>query len=267
MDKPSLHSIIQLYKYSESDPPKLPSKVVKSRKASVAAAKKVKTANTKAVHDSAWKDLPPSLQSGLTLVFIGYNPGVESSKQQHHYAHPTNLFWKLFNALDILSAILALRQIDIQDHALLSGDIYKEGQCKAAARHDFELVNFGVGFTDLVLRCTKQAQELSKEEKLRNVPRLFSEFAASEAPFIVFIGKGIWEIVAKYLDPKYKLANFVWGLQTDPHIVRRFEAHSKYKPKVYVFPNTSGLVALMKYQEKFDLWQDLVQDIQNTRQQ
>lgn len=37
-------------------------------------------------------DLNPSLDKDLVLLFVGFNPGIESSKTQHHYAHHTNLF-------------------------------------------------------------------------------------------------------------------------------------------------------------------------------
>lgn len=209
------------------------------------------------------KDLPPSITSNLTVVFIGFNPGVESSKQQHHYAHPTNLFWKLFNALDLLSAVLDIRNTDVVSNDKLVKEIYQNGKSQARPEHDFELINLGIGFTDLVLRCTKQALELSQQEKIQNVPRLLSEFNDSRAPFIVFIGKGIWEFVCKYLVPKHKLTkqNFAWGVQKDPIIMLRFYFFCDYHPKVYVFPNTSGLVALMKYPEKLALWENLVSDM------
>ncbi|GEQ72735.1 hypothetical protein JCM33374_g6423 [Metschnikowia sp. JCM 33374] len=221
-------------------------------------------ANAKAVNSAnILKDLPPSIVADLTVVFVGFNPGVESSKQQHHYAHPTNLFWKLFNASDLLSAVLDLRETDVSKYGGVLNDIYRHGPCSARAEHDFDLINVGVGFTDLVLRCTKQAAELSQQEKAQNVPRLLGEFNLSKAPFIVFVGKGIWEVVCKYLVPKHKLTpcNFSWGIQTDAEIMRRFTSFCVYSPKVYVFPNTSGLVASMKYPEKLDLWNSLVADM------
>lgn len=207
-------------------------------------------------------DLPPSIDSNLTLLFIGFNPGVESSRRQHHYAHPTNLFWKLFNALDVLSKVLKERNIKVKDEPFLR-QIYQGTTSKATAFHDYDLVQFGIGFTDLVLRCTKTAQELSKEEKLDNVPRLFTEFSTSRSPWIVFVGKGIWEIVVKYLDPTYKLTktSFSWGLQNDSKLVPRLHIECGYKPQIFVFPNTSGLVALMKYPEKLALWDNLAAHI------
>lgn len=254
----SLKDRLQAYKYNEDENIDFkPEKVAKSKTL------KSKKATSKLT--SALLDLPPSIAPGITVVFVGFNPGVESSKQQHHYAHFTNLFWKLFNASDILRKVLTRRDIYIEDHGLLKELYDNEAEiCTAAARHDNELLEYGIGFTDLVLRCTKSAQELSKAEKVANVPRLMLEFNESKAPFVVFIGKGIWEIVVQFLVPGYKLTknNFVWGKQeASTTLIQAFHKRCPGKPSVYVFPNTSGLVALMKYPEKLALWNALVDEI------
>ncbi|OBA23530.1 DNA glycosylase [Metschnikowia bicuspidata var. bicuspidata NRRL YB-4993] len=261
-----LRDVIHSYKYALNDEektvkPKTRSKVAKPSINRKKIDSKITDRYTKQDHDL--KDLPPSVKPGLTLVFVGFNPGVESSKKQHHYAHPTNLFWKLFNALDILSVVLDIRNVSVLAHGKLISEIYCDGKSQARAEHDFKLLDLGIGFTDLVLRCTKQASELSLHEKAENVPRLLKEFEISQAPFIVFIGKGIWEVVCKYLVPKHRLNahNFSWGLQKDLLVMLRFNTFCLHRPEVYVFPNTSGLVALMKYPQKLDLWQNLVADM------
>ncbi|PSK36414.1 hypothetical protein C7M61_003884 [Candidozyma pseudohaemuli] len=255
----SLKDRLQAYKYNEDGNIDFkPEKVAKPK------ALKSKKAQSKEL-TTALLDLPPSIAPGITVVFVGFNPGVESSKQQHHYAHFTNLFWKLFNASDLLRKVLTRRDIYIEDHGLLK-ELYGNDAkiCTAAARHDNDLLEYGIGFTDLVLRCTKTAQELSKAEKIANVPRLMLEFNESKAPFVVFIGKGIWEIVVQFLIPGYKLtkANFAWGKQeASTTLIQAFHKRCPEKPSVYVFPNTSGLVALMKFPEKLALWNALVDEI------
>lgn len=210
---------------------------------------------------SALLDLQPMISDNITLLFVGFNPGVESSRQQHHYAHPTNLFWKLFNALDVLKKVLTLRKLDIDGDEFLC-NIFVEGKLTATAQNDDQLVPYGVGFTDLVLRCTKTAQELTKQEKLNNVPRLFSEFARSNAKWVVVIGKGIWEFIVKYINPSHRLTkeNFLWGLQTGS-LVNEIHRQCDSDFNLYVFPNTSGLVALMKYPEKLALWEQFAASI------
>lgn len=260
MSSRNLRAVIQSFHY-EDDQPKVVAKVVKKQ----ASPRKPKLEKPKPQYSSL-KDLPPMISDDLTLLFVGFNPGVESSKQQHHYAHPTNLFWKLFNALDVLLRVLLHRNLKVQDHQLLRDHLYTNDSLKASAQDDQDLVQFGIGFTDLVLRCTKTAQELSKQEKLDNVPRLFSEFASTNASHIVVIGKGIWEFIVKYMDPKHKLTkdNFTWGLQAGP-MIDRLHNLSGSTAQIYVFPNTSGLVALMKYPEKLALWQELAASIVDSK--
>lgn len=240
---------------------------VKSRKSIKRSGKsKVRSTNSIQNYDSLL-DLQPMISSDISLLFVGFNPGVESSRQQHHYAHPTNLFWKLFNALDVLTKVLDFRREKLNGGRSMDDDvflnlIFQNGKLTATAQNDNQLVSYGVGFTDLVLRCTKTAQELSRQEKLDNVPRLFSEFAQSNAKWIVVIGKGIWEFIVKYVNPSFKLTKetFQWGLQKGL-LVKEIHRQCGTEFGIYVFPNTSGLVALMKYQDKLALWEDLAGSI------
>lgn len=157
---------------------------------------------TKAARESSiqqeYQDLQPSLDDRLKVLFIGFNPGLQSSIQQHHYAHFTNLFWKLFNESKLLINVLQSLNISVGD-AIKEDPLLKEliqvdsdDKYKTFVKpvNDFEIVKYKIGFTDLVLRCTKTAQELNLSEKLENVPRLFNEFKQSGSTFIVFVGKG-----------------------------------------------------------------------------
>lgn len=266
MSREKLRSVIQLFQYDEEKAIKVTnvSKVTKATKLKKAKTGKLNQSQTSgtALDYSTLEDLPPMISDNLTILFVGFNPGVESSRKQHHYAHHSNLFWKLFNALDVLLRVLQVRDMKVENHQFLTETIFKGGNSSARPEHDQDLVQFGIGFTDLVLRCTKTAQELTKQEKIDNVPRLFSEFTKLHAEHVVVIGKGIWEFIVKYIDPKYKLTreNFHWGLQTG-RLVAKIHRHCDSEPKIHVFPNTSGLVALMKYPEKLALWMDLAASI------
>lgn len=258
-----LRSVIRSYKYDESSQHKVSKPAISKKKA------------TKSSPYDGMKDLPPSLADDLEILFVGYNPGVESSAQQHHYAHFTNLFWKLFNDSKLFLAVLGPKVEQVKHQDELFGPLLdvKDGNytTNVRAAQDYELAKYKIGFTDLVLRCTKAASELTISEKLQNVPRLLEEFNKTKAKRVVFVGKGIWEIVVKYLsnqtgtNVKLNKLNFQWGLQQDSGdnaYNRIIEHFYKLVPgtKLYVFPNTSGLVASMKYPEKLQLWTDLVSD-------
>ena len=232
--------------------------------------------------EKKYKDLRPSLNNHTKVVFVGFNPGVQSSIQQHHYAHFTNLFWKLFNDSKIFIKVNFRGDFEetLRKDNFLSSLItpVKKGNYVSHFKpeHDFALADYYIGFTDLVLRCTKSAQELPLSEKIANVPRLIEEFKYTGVKFIVIVGKGIWEIIIAYLSKelgiKVKLSkdNFTWGQQT----TGKDETYNSSlqllhnligtQCKVYVFPNTSGLVASMSYADKLNLWVSLGNDIQNS---
>lgn len=253
----NLKSLLESFKHEDG---------VKTRIIKVEKPKKVTRRKVSKDYDGC-QDLPPSLAKNLTVLFIGFNPGVESSKVQHHYAHFSNLFWKLFNQAKILGTIIEKDKIE-QDELVVK--LLKNG---AKPEHDYELAKYNIGFTDLVLRCTKSAQELTMDEKIANVPRLIEELNYSNAKFIVFIGKGIWEIIVKYLTKqvgiKFVLTTkiFKWGLQYSvedsayQEILKTLYTSLPSNSRVYVFPNTSGLVTSMNFNQKLQLWQTLADDI------
>ncbi|CCE82530.1 Piso0_002260 [Millerozyma farinosa CBS 7064] len=269
----SLKSVIQSFKY-DSKAPSSPGNGNRIRK-------RVQK-QPKVTH--AYKDLAPSLSGDLKAIFVGFNPGIQSSLQQHHYAHFTNLFWKLFNQSDFLLKVLKSLGVDIEKEiecdellrsVVIPGDITGSYRTAVKAEHDFEISKYHIGFTDLVLRCTRMAQELTLDEKLANVPRLISEFSNTGARYVVFVGKGIWEIVVKYyadnLGINFKLtkSNFLWGkqIQRDDSkynlILSKLYQALGHPCSIYVFPSTSGLVTSLNYNEKLKLWHDLGDDVVN----
>lgn len=226
-------------------------------------AKKRKTgapASPRDRHPDSLPDLQPSLAANLHVVFVGYNPGVELSRQQHHYAHFSNLFWKLFNQSKLLEAVVPNQDTFLQQ---ING--------KTTAQHDFQLAPYGIGFTDLVLRCTRTAQELTASEKLQNVPRLLREFRHLNCKVVVFIGKGIWEVVVRYMSQvlatTIRLTGFEWGEQTGSGDYRRMVHKLRHLCgglRVYVFPNTLGLVTSLTFKEKLQMWEELAGALQET---
>jgi TDG/mug DNA glycosylase family protein len=278
MANSDLKSLLNKFRYSEEEERPLPSRQMASnvKRVSKVARKTLKQDLVKrkyldrgAESPTKLEDLQPSLSNNATVLFIGFNPGVQSSVLQHHYAHHSNLFWKLFNQSHLLQTVVL--------HDNIPSDPFLQTLLDNGTKpeHDYDIIKYNIAFTDLVLRCTKTAQELQLTEKLHNVPRLLSEFNRCKAEFIVVVGKGIWEIIIKYianeLGIKFKLTktNFSWGLQLPNNdtmynsilktLGERIPSHST----LYVFPNTSGLVASLKFDEKLALWQQLVHDIES----
>lgn len=205
---------------------------------------------------TAGPDLAPMISDSLRLLFIGFNPGVQSAQMQHHYAHPSNLFWKLFNQLALLPQVAQAQ--GILDHPLVL-ELFQDGKGLASFRDDARLVDVGIGFTDLVLRCTRAAHHLSPSEKTANVPRVMREVRLSNASHVVVVGKGVWETFVRAFTGD-KIRHFVWGLQTDA-TANAFYRQCGRRLQVYVVPSTSGLVALMTFGEKLALWVEIARSV------
>lgn len=267
-----LKSIIQSFKYDQGPDIDINLKNARVGKKSARISSPKKKTKIALSDTTNLPDLRPSLNTKLTLLFIGFNPGVQSSIQQHHYAHHSNLFWKLFNQSKLLERIVmqkkTINDMDHDDQYL--NNLLKNG---STANDDFDLIKYDIGFTDLALRCTATAAELTTEEKLNNIPRLLQEINFSHPKHVALIGKGIWEMVIKYyaseLGIKVKLNkdNFQWGkveVGTDKQynkIIDQLFSQIPSETSIYIFPSTSGLVASMSFQEKLQLWQNLADDI------
>ncbi|KAL4244427.1 Uracil DNA glycosylase family 2 [Abortiporus biennis] len=113
------------------------------------------------------------LRENLDVVFCGINPGKKSAEVGHHFANPTNHFWK------------ALHLSGMTDRLLPPAE-------------DFTLPEqYNYGMTNLVDRPSAEEAELSKEDKVAGVPILLGKIARFQPLIVCFVGKGIWEVFLK----------------------------------------------------------------------
>ncbi|MEU9980750.1 G/U mismatch-specific DNA glycosylase [Streptomyces sp. NPDC050856] len=83
--------------------------------------------------------VPDVIASGLSVLFCGINPGLMSAATGHHFARPGNRFWPVLH---------------------LSG--FTPRRLRPAEQE--ELLDHGLGITNVVARATARADELSDEE-------------------------------------------------------------------------------------------------------
>lgn len=123
------------------------------------------------------------LDDGLYLVFCGYNPSLASGDTGRHYAHPTNRFWALLHAAGITERL------------------YEPGE-------DELLLDKGIGFTNLVSRPTRRANELQRRE-IEEGAQALKEKLMLHRPFAVaYTGIGVYRLLigGRKVD---------WGAQLD----------------------------------------------------
>lgn len=100
------------------------------------------------------QDVEDVIAPGLRVLFCGINPGIRSGATGHHFAHPGNRFWPALHR----SGFTPRRLAPSEQH---------------------ELLNYGLGITNLVARTTARADELTADELReggRNLTRTLAEY-------------------------------------------------------------------------------------------
>ena len=85
------------------------------------------------------KPLPDVVAPGLDVLFCGINPSLASAARGHHFARPGNRFWPTLHLAGLTPRTLSPDE-------------------------DRQLLEFGLGVTNLVDRPTRTAAELAPDE-------------------------------------------------------------------------------------------------------
>ena len=115
--------------------------------------------------------LPDLLRVGLAVVFVGINPSIYSASKGHYFARPGNRFWPCLSRSTLSRAAR---------EAL--------GVTELKPQHDRQLVDHGLGFTDLVKRPTARASDLAEDELVSGVARLTATLERHAPRVACFLG-------------------------------------------------------------------------------
>ncbi|KAG4432350.1 hypothetical protein IFR05_012169 [Cadophora sp. M221] len=180
-------------------------------------------------------ELRDVLQDNLICVFIGLNPGIETARSGHAYAHPSNLFWKLLHS----SGCTPRRCSPEED-----GDLPRL---------------FELGNTNIVARPTRNGSELSKGEMDDSVALLEEKIGRCRPEAVCIVGKSIWESVWRVKHGrKMRKEEFSYGWQDKGENMGVVKDEEKWMgAKVFVACSTSGLAASLKPPEKEEIWKEL----------
>jgi double-stranded uracil-DNA glycosylase len=91
--------------------------------------------------------LPDLLREGRDVIFVGINPSLFSVAQGHYFARRSNRFWPSFSRSRL--SLRARQALGVE---------------RLEPIHDDLLLQFGIGFTDLVKRPTANAAGLGRAE-------------------------------------------------------------------------------------------------------
>ncbi len=147
------------------------------------------------------KRVPDIIAEGLAVLFCGINPGLYSGATGHHFARPGNRFWKTLERARFTPRLLSPWE-------------------------ERELLDYGVGITNLVARTTATADELSAQELRRGRAILERKLRRYQPRVLAVLGVTAYRVA--FGEPHAEL-----GMQPEP----------RAGVTVWVLPNPSGLNA------------------------
>lgn len=112
--------------------------------------------------------IPDHIKKNLLILFVGFNPSIKSSETGHHFANPTNRFWKILH-----SAGITMEKFD--------------------STEDYKLLDLGFGLTNIVARPTKGADEITAKEYEEGKKILAEKIKRYQPKIVCFVGKGVYQ--------------------------------------------------------------------------
>jgi TDG/mug DNA glycosylase family protein len=145
--------------------------------------------------------VPDVIAPGLRVLFCGINPGLYTAAVGHHFARPGNRFWPALFAAGFTERLIS----------------------PFAER---ELLQHGYGITNVVMRATATADQLTREELQAGSKRLTTTVRRYQPAFLAVLGLGA-----------YRTA---WA---QPKAVIGRQDQKLGDTVIWVLPNPSGLNA------------------------
>ena len=153
------------------------------------------------VAEAAGRGIPDVVAPGLCVLFCGINPGLYSAATGHHFARPGNRFWPALHRSGFTSRQLAPREQD-------------------------QLLDVGLGITNLVDRATARADELSAAELRAGARHLATKVAELRPRWLAVVGVTAFRVAF-----------------ARPHAAVGPQPERIGATPVWVLPNPSGLNA------------------------
>jgi TDG/mug DNA glycosylase family protein len=157
------------------------------------------------------RPLPDQLSAGARILFVGINPGARSAAVGHHFAGPSNRFWKLLFESGLVGERLTYEQ-------------------------DWKLPEWRIGLTNIIGRSSVGIAELSPEEYRSGLATLECKIRRYRPRTVAFLGVTIYRM----LFPSLRGDRFP-GL--GPTKARLADA------PVFLLPNPSGRNAHYSYDQ------------------
>lgn len=165
------------------------------------------------------------IEPGVRVLFVGINPGVRSAQTGHHFAGPSNRFWKL-----LVASGLVPEPITYLD--------------------DDRLPEWGYGITNLIARPSPGINDLSPREYLEGWKTLEAKVRRHKPEVLALVGVTVYRALLPMLDPARKRSR-----STEPAVGPQPQV--LHGARVFVLPNPSGRNANFSYAEMLEAFSEL----------
>ena len=149
------------------------------------------------------KGLPDYLKPNLDIVFIGINPSLSAAYHGRYYIGSGNHFWQILHLANLIPPHFG-------------------------PHDDHKLLNYGMGFTNIVPRTTRGLSDLTTAEIKEGAKVLKAKLQEMKPKIAVFNGKKIYEVFSSE-------KKFMFGRQPLP-----LEGTHTY---IWVMPSSSARCA------------------------
>ena len=162
--------------------------------------------------------LKDRIRPPVRVLLVGINPGVRSSQVGHHFAGPSNRFWKL-----LYDARLVPEPIGFAD--------------------DHRLPEWGFGITNLIARPTPGIDSLRPDEYAAGAKTLRRKIRRVKPEMVAFIG--------------VTLFRSFFGIRAGQKVAPGPREEQIEGARVFVLPNPSGRNANFSYEQMLDAFAGL----------
>lgn len=231
--------------------------------------------------------LQETLQPDLYVLFVGHNPGLNTSTQPYPYAQTTNHFWSLLKVSGITPT--DRDSITFKPGSILAKEAQYDEALPPSASYDLPW-SYDVGLIELCQQPTRDIGRLSKKEAQDGVIQLEWEVAKHKHEAVAVVGKEIWRAIYKVkMGRDIKDEDFRYGWQGealwmgkvengkaaiiveegitnrklstdgDTDVMNEVAAGMDWWPGAYVFvlPSTNEAATFMSKLEKTGIWMEL----------
>jgi TDG/mug DNA glycosylase family protein len=181
--------------------------------------------------------LTDTIQPGVRVILVGINPGVASALSGHHFAGPTNRFWRL-----LYESGLVPEPVTYED--------------------DVRLPVWGIGMTNLIARPSPGIDVLTRTEYLDGWNILERKIARFRPRVVAFVGVTMYRMLWKVITQPAPAAARPKAV---PDIRPGLQRATVHGARIFVLPNPSGRNAHFSYDEMLAAFRDLARAVKRQR--